>query len=171
VSKAASHKCAFSNKTLTHSQRIFCSPVRITFHHDILYLTHLLGRRPEIPLRRRSLLHPIPHRPLRQLPHHFRDSRTSHRASIYLLYNLFKDQDGKLDSHATGVCIAILLVCTLLFSGVLSLFTRAKRHEILGAAAAYVNTQISGYPCGCADWSRYCAVLVVFLGNVPGSPS
>lgn len=57
---------------------------------------------------------------------------------IYLLYSLVKDQDGKLDSHTTSVCIAILLVCTLLFSVVLSLFTRAKRHEILGAAAAYV---------------------------------
>ena len=57
---------------------------------------------------------------------------------IYLLYNLVKDTDGKLDDHATGVCIAILLVCTLLFSAVLSVFTRAKRHEILGAAAAYV---------------------------------
>ncbi|GAB7325601.1 hypothetical protein MBLNU13_g09592t1 [Cladosporium sp. NU13] len=55
---------------------------------------------------------------------------------IYLLYNLVKDTDGKLDDHATGVCIAILLVCTLLFSAVLSVFTRAKRHEILGAAAA-----------------------------------
>ena len=58
---------------------------------------------------------------------------------IYLLYNLVKDTDGKLDDHATGVCIAILLVCTLLFSAVLSVFTRAKRHEILGAAAAYVG--------------------------------
>jgi hypothetical protein len=57
---------------------------------------------------------------------------------IYLLYILVKDTDGKLDDHATGVCIAILLVCTLLFSAVLSVFTRAKRHEILGAAAAYV---------------------------------
>jgi len=55
---------------------------------------------------------------------------------IYLLYNLVKDQQGRLDRHATAVCIAILLVCTLLFSGVLSLFTRAKRHGILGAAAA-----------------------------------
>jgi hypothetical protein len=35
-----------------------------------------------------------------------------------------------------AVCIAILLVCTLLFSGVFSLFTRARRLEILGAAAA-----------------------------------
>jgi hypothetical protein len=58
---------------------------------------------------------------------------------IYLLYSLVKDEDGKLDSHTTGICITILLVCTLLFSAVLSLFTRAKRHEILGAAAAYVS--------------------------------
>jgi hypothetical protein len=32
---------------------------------------------------------------------------------IYLLYNLVKDEDGKLDSHTTGICITILLVCTL----------------------------------------------------------
>ena len=83
---------------------------------------------------------------------------------------MVKDTDGKLDDHATGVCIAILLVCTLLFSAVLSVFTRAKRHEILGAAAAYVSADIRKLlllltP---ADWSRYCAVLVVFLGNVNG---
>jgi hypothetical protein len=58
---------------------------------------------------------------------------------IYLLYSLVKDEDGKLDGHTAGICITILLVCTLLFSAVLSLFTRAKRHEILGAAAAYVS--------------------------------
>lgn len=58
---------------------------------------------------------------------------------IYLLYNLVKDKQGTLDAHSTGICIGILLVCTLLFSAVLSLFTRAKRHEILGAAAAYVR--------------------------------
>lgn len=58
---------------------------------------------------------------------------------IYLLYNLVKDKEGILDAHSTGVCIGILLVSTLLFSAVLSLFTRAKRHEILGAAAAYVS--------------------------------
>jgi hypothetical protein len=89
---------------------------------------------------------------------------------IYLLYNLVKDTDGKLDDHATGVCIAILLVCTLLFSAVLSVFTRAKRHEILGAAAAYVSVDARrpARKLNCADWSRYCAVLVVFLGNVNG---
>jgi hypothetical protein len=59
---------------------------------------------------------------------------------IYLLYNLVKDKEGVLDAHSTGVCIGILLVSTLLFSAVLSLFTRAKRHEILGAAAAYVSS-------------------------------
>jgi len=32
--------------------------------------------------------------------------------------------------------IGVLLVFTLVFSAVLSLFTKAKRHEIFGAAAA-----------------------------------
>ncbi|KAE8454173.1 hypothetical protein EG329_005098 [Mollisiaceae sp. DMI_Dod_QoI] len=44
--------------------------------------------------------------------------------------------------------IMILLVFTLVFCLVLLKFTRAKRHEILAAAAAY------------------CAVLVTFMGNV-----
>lgn len=89
---------------------------------------------------------------------------------IYLLYNLVKDTDGKLDDHATGVCIAILLVCTLLFSAVLSVFTRAKRHEILGAAAAYVSAHNRNrtFLLTYANRTRYCAVLVVFLGNVNG---
>jgi hypothetical protein len=64
---------------------------------------------------------------------------------IYILYHLVKDKEtGKADS----ICIATLLVFTLAFSAAVSLFTRAKRHEALAAAAAY------------------CAVLVVFLGNV-----
>lgn len=65
---------------------------------------------------------------------------------IYALYRLTIDDDQAL--RATPICIGTLLVSTLAFSAVLSLFTRAKRHEILAAAAAY------------------CAVLVVFLGNV-----
>lgn len=44
--------------------------------------------------------------------------------------------------------IAVILVFTLFFSVVLSTFTKAKRHEILAASAGY------------------CAVMVVFLGNV-----
>ena len=65
---------------------------------------------------------------------------------IYLLYHLITTL-GINRTDAT--CMGVLLVATLAFSAVLSIFTRAKRHEILAAAAAY------------------CAVLVVFLGNVP----
>lgn len=69
----------------------------------------------------------------------------------YLLYHLV--EVGGSD-RADAACMGVLLVATLAFSAVLAAFTRAKRHEILAAAAAY------------------CAVLVVFLGNVPqgGSP-
>lgn len=35
-----------------------------------------------------------------------------------------------------GILIALLLIFTLIFSGVLSAFTRARRHEIIAAAAA-----------------------------------
>jgi hypothetical protein len=66
---------------------------------------------------------------------------------IYVLWDLAGQlQDGK--TSASAVTIGVLLVFTLIFSAVLSLFTRARRHEILGAAAAY------------------CAVLVVFISNV-----
>ena len=54
---------------------------------------------------------------------------------IYLLWNLAEQVEaGK--ASASAVTIGVLLVFTLIFSAVLSLFTRAKRHEILGAAAA-----------------------------------
>jgi len=64
---------------------------------------------------------------------------------IYLLYRLTR---GVETTRITAICIGVLLIFTLLFSAGIALFTRAKRHEILAAAAAY------------------CAVLVVFLGNV-----
>jgi UDP-N-acetylmuramyl pentapeptide phosphotransferase/UDP-N-acetylglucosamine-1-phosphate transferase len=61
---------------------------------------------------------------------------------IYLLYTRVKASSKAdtqfLDQDGTATCIGILLVFTLLFSAILSLFTRAKRHEILGAAAGYV---------------------------------
>ncbi|ERF73070.1 hypothetical protein EPUS_06531 [Endocarpon pusillum Z07020] len=69
---------------------------------------------------------------------------------IYLLYRL---TNGVESPQSYTVCIGILLIFTLSFSACLSLFTRAKRHEILAAAAAY------------------CAVLVVFLTNVGGNGS
>lgn len=52
----------------------------------------------------------------------------------YVLYHLTNDM--KQNSRVTSLCIGVLLVFTLAFSAVLSLFTRAKRHEILAAAAA-----------------------------------
>jgi hypothetical protein len=64
---------------------------------------------------------------------------------VYILWNLV---NKTADNHTDAVCIGVLLVFTLAFSAILSLFTRARRHEIFGAAAAY------------------CAVLVVFFGNL-----
>lgn len=52
---------------------------------------------------------------------------------IYILFDLTV---GPQTGHSIAIIIGILLVFTLLFSGILSLFTRAKRHEILAAAAA-----------------------------------
>lgn len=54
---------------------------------------------------------------------------------IYVLYHLVSDVGT---NRAYAICIGILLIFTLTFSAMLSLFTRAKRHEIFGAAAAYV---------------------------------
>jgi hypothetical protein len=65
---------------------------------------------------------------------------------VYGLYELIAGQGSKRSSAA---CMGVLLGGTLAFSAILTVFTRAKRHELLAAAAAY------------------CAVLVVFLGNVP----
>ena len=65
---------------------------------------------------------------------------------IYLLYHFTNGtQQGP---HTTAVSIGTFLAFTLTFSVIMAFFTSAKRHEILGAAAAY------------------CAVLVVFFGNV-----
>jgi hypothetical protein len=65
---------------------------------------------------------------------------------VYLLYHLVSLSNA---NGTNPTCIGVLLVATLLFSATLALFTRAQRHEILAAAAAY------------------CAILVVFLGNIP----
>lgn len=52
---------------------------------------------------------------------------------IYILWHLINDIGS---DRAYSICVGVLLVSTLLFSAVLSLFTSAKRHEILAAAAA-----------------------------------
>jgi hypothetical protein len=53
--------------------------------------------------------------------------------------------------------------------GALITRTEAKRHEILAAAAGYVlqfHIEKSTRPSYLLTMARYCAVLVVFLGNV-----
>jgi hypothetical protein len=66
---------------------------------------------------------------------------------VYILYRL---TTGPNTTSTNALCMGVLLIFTLLFSAELTFFTRAKRHEILAAAAGY------------------CAVLVVFIGNVTG---
>ena len=51
---------------------------------------------------------------------------------IYILYHLVS-AIGNAQAYAT--CIGVLLLATFAFSAVLSLFTSARRHEILAAAA------------------------------------
>lgn len=54
-------------------------------------------------------------------------------------------------THGTFDAIGVLVVFTLLFSAAMSCLTKAKRHELFAAAAAY------------------CAVLVVFISNFNGN--
>ena len=66
---------------------------------------------------------------------------------VYILYHLTA---GPSTSKTNALCMGVLLIFTLCFSAGLSFFTRARRHEVLAAAAGY------------------CAILVVFIGNVSG---
>lgn len=54
---------------------------------------------------------------------------------IYTLWHLSGEAQTQ---KTTAVTVGVLLIFTLVFSGVLSFFTRAKRHEILGCAAGSV---------------------------------
>lgn len=51
---------------------------------------------------------------------------------IWLLYHLSVTLSVQ---RSNIVCIGVLLVSTLIFSAVLSLFTKARRHEVLAASA------------------------------------
>ena len=56
---------------------------------------------------------------------------------IYVLYELSDRGEEKGGSSRRDLeCIGVLLVFTLAFSACISLFTRARRHEILAASAA-----------------------------------
>jgi len=52
---------------------------------------------------------------------------------VYILWHLTRIPPS---GTAIAIIIGVLLIFTLIFSGALSLFTRAKRHEILASAAA-----------------------------------
>lgn len=64
-----------------------------------------------------------------------------------------------------GVKIGVLVIFVAAFAVVLATLTKASRHEMFGASAAYVLCP--GKDPTYTHTSRYCAVLVVFLGNVP----
>lgn len=55
---------------------------------------------------------------------------------IIPVYILWKLTSSASSAFNVGLIISVLLVFTLVFSIVLLLFTRAKRHEVLAAAAA-----------------------------------
>lgn len=54
------------------------------------------------------------------------------------------------NTRDTFNAVGVLIVFTLLFSAAMSLLTKAARHELFAASAAY------------------CAILVVFIGNFTG---
>lgn len=55
---------------------------------------------------------------------------------VYALYHVSSAFYHINANTSNAVCMGVLLVATLLFSAVLSLFTKARRHEVLGASAA-----------------------------------
>jgi hypothetical protein len=54
---------------------------------------------------------------------------------VYVLYHI-SSTFSSTNAATNAICMGILLIATLLFSAALALFTKAKRHELLGAAAA-----------------------------------
>ena len=55
---------------------------------------------------------------------------------VYALYHVGSSFTQANANRSNAICMGIMLVSTLLFSAALALFTKAKRHELLGAAAA-----------------------------------
>ena len=55
---------------------------------------------------------------------------------ISLEYFMVIKSHGLMGNRPNAIYIGILLVFTLTFSAFMSCFTKARRHEILGAAAA-----------------------------------
>ena len=86
-------------------------------------------------------------------------------APITICYFLITRLDN---DSAYGGCIGVLLGFTILFTVSMILVSNAKRHEIVAATTAYATTPTNP---NLADlhYHRYCAILVVFLGNAGNS--
>lgn len=73
---------------------------------------------------------------------------------VTTMYHLTSTSDSSgsagADSKDTLNAVGVLIVFTLLFSAAMSILTKAARHELFAASAAY------------------CAILVVFIGNFTG---
>jgi len=72
---------------------------------------------------------------------------------VVAMYRLTSFGNVADTQSGTFKAIGVLVVFTLLFSAAMSLLTKARRHELFAASAAY------------------CAVLVVFISNFSGSSS
>ena len=66
------------------------------------------------------------------------------------MYKLTEIGSSSGNSQSTFNAVGVLVTFTLLFSAAMSLLTKAQRHELFAASAAY------------------CAVLVVFISNFNG---
>jgi hypothetical protein len=69
---------------------------------------------------------------------------------VVAMYKLTAIGASTQSTQSTFNAIGVLVVFTLLFSAAMSLLTKARRHELFAASAAY------------------CAVLVVFISNFSG---
>lgn len=80
---------------------------------------------------------------------------SSHTADVGPMNNSTATSSSAVDSNTrdTFNAVGVLIVFTLLFSAAMSLLTKAARHELFAASAAY------------------CAILVVFIGNFTGPGS
>lgn len=84
-------------------------------------------------------------------------------APISVLYYLSSNTSGLRRALAS---VGVLMSFTLLFTALTSTFTRAKRHEVTAASAAYVLQLAFDIASDTNIIVRYCAVLAVFFGNV-----
>jgi hypothetical protein len=77
-------------------------------------------------------------------------TNTASHVSVDFSGNTTTMSTADIYNRDTFNAVGVLIVFTLLFSAAMSLLTKAARHELFAASAAY------------------CAILVVFIGNFTG---